>query len=94
MKTDYQMQIILKLRVLREKNHLTQTQTAFFLGISPGQLGNIESNKQNHKYTLKQIYLLCDKMGTPISSLFCEDDESDFNKLIQNIIKYEENDEK
>ena len=91
MKTEFQQQIIMRLKVLREMHGLTQSQVAFFLGISPGQLGNIDSNKQKHKYTLKQIFQLCKKYGVSITKIFCENDDSDIDQLINNIIRYEEN---
>jgi len=91
MKTEYQMRIILKLRTLREQNNISQIEIAHYLGISPGQLGNIESNKQNHKYTLKQVYMLCKKFNEPLTNVFCEGLPITIDNLVNEIIRYEEN---
>lgn len=66
MKTDFQNQIILRLKELREEHNISQANMAQLLGISTGQLGNIESYKRAHKYTLKQIMTLCDKYNIEI----------------------------
>ena len=91
MKTEYQMRIILKLRTLREQNNISQIEIAHYLGISPGQLGNIESNKQNQKYTLKQVYMLCKKFNEPLTNVFCEGLPITIDNLVNEIIRYEEN---
>ena len=73
----------------------SQKNVAMLLGISPGQMGNIESPKAANKYTLNQIYILCKEFNTPIEQIFIDDDEygrgSDIiNLLITKIIKYGE----
>ena len=93
MKTDYQIAIIMTLKKLREEQGVTQAALAQFLDISPGQLGNIESCKQTHKYTLKQIVLLCRKFGYPIADLFMQknDVNNNIDSVIDKIVEYEEN---
>lgn len=92
MKNNYQYFIILKLRKLREEHGYSQMDIATILGISPGQMGNIESAKAPNKYTLHQIYTLCHKFGVPIEQIFIEDNEygsTNFTDLlISKIIKY------
>ena len=94
MKTEYQNSIIRKLRKLREDEGVSQFGVATILGISPGQVGNIESTNTSHKYTLKQIYTLCSEFGVPIEQIFIEDNEYHnkevINLLISKIIQYGE----
>ncbi len=95
MKSEFQFSIITKLRRLREENNYSQSQIASILGISNGQMGNIESLKSPHKYTLDQIYKICKLFKVPIERVFindgeCECDGGTVDLLILNIIKYEE----
>lgn len=96
MKTKYQNQVIARLKSLREKNGFSQLDIASFLGISSGQLGNIESYKRPHKYTLKQIYQLCTKFGIEIPQVFGvpqHEAPTSLTEIIKLIIKYQENEE-
>ncbi len=95
MKTEYQISIILQLRKMREELGYSQMGIATILGISPGQVGNIESPKAANKYTLSQIHTLCKTFNVPIEQIFLDD--NDFSKgqdiinlLISKIIKYGE----
>lgn len=92
MKTNFQNEIINRLKSAREKHGLSQANVADNLGISYGQMGNIESPKQNHKYTLAQIYTLCKSLEIPIEDVFLTQEEKQGNiidKLVSNIIAYE-----
>lgn len=92
MKTDFQNKIIYKLKSAREANGLSQANVADKLGISYGQMGNIESPKQNHKYTLAQIYALCKLLNISIEDIFLTSEERRGNiidTLVSNIISYE-----
>ena len=93
MKTKYQNYIISKLRNLRIDKGYTQIAVAKLLDISPGQLGNIESYKQKHKFTLRQIMQLCHTFQYPIEKLFMEESCSGFTieDIISKIIEYEQN---
>lgn len=96
MKTEYQNQVIARLKSLREKNGFSQLNIASYLGISSGQLGNIESYKRPHKYTLKQIYQLCTKFDIEIQQVFCptkHEASTSITEIIKLIIKYQENEE-
>lgn len=94
MKSDYQQLIINKLKKLREHNNYSQQKLGIILGISNGQVGNIESPNKTHKYTLKQIATLCKLFNIRIEQLFLDD--NDFNNdniidtLISKIIAYGE----
>jgi transcriptional regulator with XRE-family HTH domain len=95
MKTEYQISIILQLRKLREELGYSQKGIATILGISPGQLGNIESPKAANKYTLSQIHILCKTFNLPIEQLFLDDEDFStgqdiINLLITKIVKYGE----
>jgi len=97
MKTDYQQQIIDRLRKIREERNFSQAFVAKSLGISPGQLGNIESYKRSHKYTLKQIYELSKLLNIPLQNIFTENQNSmseDVEELIKQIIRYQDDKEK
>lgn len=94
MKSTYQNKIIDTIRELRIKHHTSQEGLATLLHLSSGHIGNIESPKMGHKYTLKQLYTLCKQFHYPIEQLFLE--ESDYtsgedivSKVIQKIIQYE-----
>ena len=70
MKTEYQYEVISRLKKLREEKNYTQASLAKLLEISPGQLGNIESFKQEHKFTLAQILKICDELNVSVESIF------------------------
>jgi transcriptional regulator with XRE-family HTH domain len=94
MKSEYQILIIHKLKKLREQKGVSQGKLACYLGISNGQMGNIESPKMSTKYTLSQIYSLCELFNIRIDHLFMEDedynsDKDIINLLITKIIRYE-----
>lgn len=90
------MYIIDKLRKLREERNISQAKVARELDISPGQLGNIESYKRNHKYTLKQIFILSEFFEVPIEWIFGNlgnQKDKDIKSTIQQIIKYQDDKE-
>ena len=96
MKTEYQISIINRLRDLRQARNKSQAQLAIILGISTGQMGNIETPKASHKYTLGQIYTICNEFRISIVDIFLSDEEKKLptkeqtNALIKNIVKYEQ----
>ena len=94
MKNEYQNHIIYRIRKLREERGFTQGQIAGLIGISNGQMGNIESPRTAHKYTLSQIYMICKEFRFPIEQIFLEDEDFERNidliaLLIEKIVKYE-----
>lgn len=96
-KTKYQIFIIDKLKRLREDKEYSQASVAKIIGISPGQMGNIESYKRKHKYTLKHIYSLSQLFEVSIENILSDDgcviEKGDVNKVLQQIIKYQDDKE-
>lgn len=95
MKSEFQNNIIAKIRRLREEHGYSQEDLATVLGLSNGHIGNIESSKMNHKYTLSHISKICEEFHYPIGRIFLDDkDPLDHveivNCIINKIIKYEE----
>ena len=91
MKTAFQYEVISRLKKLREEKNYTQASIAKLLEISPGQLGNIESIKQEHKFTLAQILRICDELNVSIESIFLpEKEDVKTREVIEAIIKYQE----
>lgn len=92
MKTEYQNRVIAKIKYLREEAGFTQAYIAKLLEISTGQLGNIESFKQPHKYTLSQIMKICEKLKIDIEIIFLNEDELTHfttKDLIMKIVEYQ-----
>ena len=92
MKTQFQYEVISKLKKYREEKNYTQASIAKLLGISPGQLGNIESYKQGHKFTLAQILKICDLLEIEIVDILLPEKGKDVGPraLIEAIVKYQE----
>ena len=91
MKTTFQYELICRLKKLREEKNYTQASLAKLLEISPGQLGNIESIKQEHKFTLAQILKICDALEIDIDSIFLpEKEDVKTREVIEAIVKYQE----
>ncbi len=94
-KSEYQLEIIFKIKQEREARGLGQKNIADILGISEGHIGNIESHKFPHKYTLKQLDTLCKYFKMPTEQLFISDDaymHEDINitsLLVEKIVEYE-----
>ncbi len=95
-KSEYQLQIIFKIKQERESRGLGQKNIANILGISEGHVGNIESSKFPQKYTLKQLDILCRYFKMPTEQLFIPDDvyiQKDINittLLVEKIVEYED----
>lgn len=93
-KTDYQFQIIQNVRKIRLEHDVTQSGLGDILGLSKGQIGNIESTKYPQKYTLKQLYHICCHFEVSLQSiLFTEEEQNTKNEielLIKKIIEYEQ----
>ncbi len=94
MKTDYQNAIVDKIRRLRLEKNISQYRLSSAIGISTGQIGNIETPTRPHKYTLEQLSIICDELDIRIQDLFLDNPDSltqeDLVKrLINSIIEYE-----
>lgn len=92
MKTEFQYEVISRLKKAREDKNFTQASIAKHLGISPGQLGNIESYKQDHKFTLAQILKICDLLEIKIEEVLLPEKVADaeIRDVIEAIVKYQE----
>jgi len=93
MKTHFQYEVISRLKKAREDKNFTQASIAKHLGISPGQLGNIESYKQSHKFTLAQIMKICELLEIDILDILIPEREENIDSrvVIEVIVKYQEN---
>jgi DNA-binding XRE family transcriptional regulator len=92
---DYQDKIIQTIKRMRVERDISQAKLSELLGISRGQVGNIENPNYPHKYTLKQIVTVCEKLDVPIEQIFIPNKKvkpecSEVIKgLVDCIIKYE-----
>lgn len=89
-KTEYQREVLQRIKDHRIEDSLSQKNIADFLDISYGQIGNIESANQPHKYTLSQISRLCREYGYSISQLFTGNPDCSKEELVDAIVRYEE----
>jgi DNA-binding XRE family transcriptional regulator len=94
MKTEYQQFVINRIKSIRESRGITQMSFAKLLDISPGQMGNIDSYKQPHKYTIKQILTICDSFGINIEDVLFTDNDLQHGhttrEVVSAIIRYQE----
>lgn len=94
--SEEQFRIINIIREIRNDNKLSQAGLAHILKISSGAIGNIESTKYKQKYTLKEIYNVCQEFKIPIEKIFLTEEELKVGNtkiielLIKKIISYEE----
>ena len=95
-KTEYQLYVINILKDIRISQKASQEYISDILGLnSNGQIGNIESPRYSHKYTIKQIYMLCKEFNFPIEAVFLSEQELKLEKadiiecLIKKIIEYD-----
>jgi len=92
---DYQDKIIQTIKRMRVEREISQSKLSELLGISRGQVGNIENPNYPHKYTLKQIVTVCEKLDVPIEQIFIPNQKvkpecSEVIKgLVDCIIRYE-----
>lgn len=95
MNTEFQTTIIDKMRVLRDNSKLSQRDLASMLDVSEAVIGNIESPRFKHKYTLPQLWDARAFLHFEMIELFLSDEEINQNKddlinvLISKIIEYE-----
>lgn len=89
-KTDYQLEVLLRIKQLRLNAQLSQPKLADLLDVTNGQIGNIESANQPQKYTLAQIVRLCEEFGCTINSIFTGKNTCTQDELIAAIVRYEE----
>lgn len=92
---DYQDKIIQTIKRIRVERDISQAKLSEMLGISRGQVGNIENPNYPHKYTLKQIVTICKHLDYPIEKIFipemkiAPDCSNAINALMESVIRYE-----
>ena len=92
---DYQDKIIQTIKKIRLEKNISQAKLSELLGISRGQIGNIENPNYTHKYTLKQIVTICKHLDYPIEKIFIPEKRITpecsraIEAMIGAIIKYE-----
>jgi len=89
-KTDYQIQVIEKVKNLRTENAISQQQLASILDVTNGQVGNIESLKYPHKYTLRQLAIIAKHFQLSVDYFFLKKGESSLtvDECIPRICEY------
>lgn len=92
---EYQDKIIQTIKRIRVERDISQAKLSEMLGISRGQVGNIENPNYPHKYTLKQIVTICKHLDYPIEKIFipemkiAPDCSNAINALMESVIRYE-----
>lgn len=90
-KTDFQNEVVNRVRQLRIDNKVSQVGLANIIDVSNGQIGNIESPKFQHKYTLKQLYVISRHFNVTLSYLLTgNDDILDNDSFVKVLIRYDE----
>lgn len=90
-KTAYQNKVINRIRQLRIDNDISQIGMANIIEVSNGQIGNIESPKFPHKYTLKQLYLISQHFRVTLDYLLTGNDITlDTEHIVKALIQYDE----
>ncbi len=90
LKTPYQIEVINRIKNIRIEHGMSQMQLANILSVSNGQIGNIESTKYSHKYTLSQLFCLCKHFKINIAQLFLPTaSETTIDQVIEKIIEYD-----
>ncbi len=90
-KTDFQNEVVNRIRQLRIDHDVSQIGLAGIIDVSNGQIGNIESPKFRHKYTLKHLHLIATAFDTGVAYLLTGNTEPvDTDTLIQLLIRYDE----
>ncbi len=90
-KTSYQNEIVNRIRQLRIDNKISQIGLADIIDVSNGQIGNIESPKFPHKYTLKQLYSIAQHFKVTLDFLLTGSCEIlDTEHIIKALIQYDE----
>lgn len=89
-KTDTQILILNRIKQLRVDRGYSQQQMADILNVTNGQIGNIESLRQPHKYTLSQIKKICDEFKVSVAELLTDKAHCSCEELVEAIVKYEE----
>lgn len=74
-KSENQIMVITRVKMLRVERNKSQQQLATVLDATNGTIGNIESLKYANKYTLKQLNAIAKYFEVPIESFFMNEGE-------------------
>lgn len=74
-KSENQIMVINRVKILRVERNISQQQLATVLDATNGTIGNIESLKYPNKYTLKQLNAIAKHFEVPIESFFMNEGE-------------------
>lgn len=90
-KTNFQNEVVNRIRQLRMERDISQIGIANIIDVSNGQIGNIESSKFQHKYTLKHLDLIAKYFNVSITYLLTGNNNTiEIDNLIKLLIKYDE----
>ena len=84
------MKVINRVKSMRYDLNISQVKIAEWLNLSNGQIGNIESIKFPHKYTLKQLKCICDHFNVGVQDLLLDEtEERTIDNVINKLIQYD-----
>lgn len=91
LKTKYQLNVINRIRSLRTAKGISQIKIAHLLDVSSGYIGNVESPRYQHKYTLKQLVELAHCFDVTLDYILTgEHTDLTTKELINHLISYDE----
>ncbi len=90
-KSSNQLKVVNRVRDLRISKDISQIKIANLLDVSNGYVGNVESPKFQHKYTLKQLWVLSKYFNVSLDYLLTGNNkELSKEELINKLISYDE----
>lgn len=90
-KTEFQNEVVNRIRQLRMDHDISQMKLANIIDVSNGQIGNIESPRFQHKYTLRHLYIIARFFNVSICYLLTGNtEELNTDSLLQILIRYDE----
>ena len=89
-KTELQIEIIGRIKNMRQQNGISQKDMADYLDVTAGEIGNIESLKYKNKYTLKHLMLISKHLHVSIGELLFDKDHirEDVDAILERIVEY------
>ena len=89
-KTKYQLEVVNRVRSLRTERNISQIKIANTLDVSTGYIGNVESPKFQHKYTLKQLWALSTFFNVSLDYLLTgENEKLSTDKIVSLLVSYD-----
>lgn len=91
LKSAYQIEVINRVKSLRVANGISQIMIAGIIDVSNGYVGNVESTKFRHRYTLKQLWIIANHFGVSLDYLLTGKNETlSTEQIINYLISYDE----